>query len=259
MHETAFGALIMDVHYLENLLRRVRKGSLAIGDAVRDLKNLPYQDLGFAKVDHHRSLRKGFPEVIFCQGKTPDQVIRIMSEILKRNQNLLATRASVELFKDVKKQIPETRFDEISRMMVIEKKALPRKGLIAVLSAGTADIPVAEEAALTAEVMGNRVNRIFDVGVAGIHRLLDRSRELHKARVLVVVAGMEGALPSVVAGLVNRLVIAVPTSIGYGANFGGAAPLLAMLNSCASGITVMNIDNGFGAGFAASLVNGLGS
>lgn len=245
----------MDSKYLKNLLEKVKKSKISIAEALSSLKDLPYKDLDFVKVDHHRSLRKGFPEVIFCQGKTSTQVLKIMREILIYGKNLLATRADLKLFDKIKIEFPNAHYHEAAKLITIENRPLPRKGLIAILSAGTSDIPVAEEAAITAEVLGNKVERFYDVGVAGIHRLLDHMKEIHKARVLIVVAGMEGALPSVVAGLVNRLVIAVPTSIGYGANFGGVAPLLAMLNSCASGVTVMNIDNGFGAGFAASLVN----
>ena len=247
----------MDKGHLETILKKVRTGSLSIQEALGELKHFPYKDLKFAKVDHHRSLRKGFPEVVFCEGKTVSEAFEIIREILRHGKNLLATRASQDLFEMIRTEFPEADYHERARVIRIQKKPLPQKGLILVLSAGTADIPVAEEAALTAEVMGNKVERIYDVGVAGIHRLLDRMKDLDKARVLIVVAGMEGALPSVVAGLVNRLVIAVPTSVGYGANFGGVAPLLSMLNSCASGVTVMNIDNGFGAGFAASLVNQL--
>jgi NCAIR mutase (PurE)-related protein len=247
----------MDKNHLERILKNVKKGSLSISDALSEFKHFPYKDMKFVKVDHHRSLRKGFPEVVFCEGKTVSEAFEIIQEILRHGKNLLATRASLNLFEQVRKIFPEALYHERARVIAVQKNPIAKKGLIVVLSAGTADIPVAEEAALTAEIMGNKVERIYDVGVAGIHRLFDHLKGLDKACVLIVVAGMEGALPSVVAGLVNRLVIAVPTSVGYGANFGGIAPLLAMLNSCASGVTVMNIDNGFGAGFAASLVNQL--
>lgn len=238
-------------------MKAVREGTLSIQEALEKMKHLPYKDLKFVKVDHHRALRKGFPEVIFCEGKAVQEAFEIIQEILRHGKHLLATRASRELFDKVKGAFPKAKYHERARVITIQEKPIPPKGLIMVLSAGTADIPVAEEAALTAEAMGNRVRRVYDVGVSGIHRLFDTMEDLSKARVIIVVAGMEGALPSVVSGLVNRLVIAVPTSVGYGANFGGVAPLLAMLNSCASGVTVMNIDNGFGAGFAASLVNQL--
>lgn len=247
----------MNKNNLKDLLGKVREGTLSIEQALEGLKHFPYKDLKFAKVDHHRALRKGFPEVVFCEGKTLQESFKIIQEILTHGENLLATRANLELFEKVKQIFPKVTYHERARVITLQEKPSPKKGLIMVLSAGTADIPVAEEAALTAEAMGNRVQRVYDVGVAGIHRLFDALHHISKARVLIVVAGMEGALPSVVSGLVNRLVIAVPTSVGYGANFGGVAPLLAMLNSCASGVTVMNIDNGFGAGYAASLVNQL--
>lgn len=247
----------MDEDHLRSLLQRVKKGAVTVDKALEDLRHLPYRDMGFAKVDHHRSLRKGFPEVVFCQGKPVQDAVAIIREILTHGKNLLATRASGELYDEVVKDCPDAQYHERSRVITVERKKSPQKGRIAVVCAGTADIPVAEEAVLTARIMGNRVETLYDVGVAGIHRVMDHLRELEKARVIIVVAGMEGALPSVVGGLVSRLVIAVPTSVGYGANFSGVAPLLAMLNSCASGVTVMNIDNGFGAGYAASLVNQL--
>ena len=243
---------------LEQLLTAVRTGHVTVAGAVRQLKSLAIHDVKFARVDGHRSLRKGFPEVIYCQGKTPVQVVTIAKKILQHNDNLLATRASKETYRAVKRAIPKAQYHEAARAITVPRPPLPKRGgTLAVLCAGTTDIPVAEEAVVTAEVMGNHVKRLYDVGVAGLHRLLAVNDELLDASVLIVVAGMEGALPSVVSGLVDKPVIAVPTSVGYGASFGGIAALLAMLNSCASGVTVVNIDNGFGAGYAASLMNNL--
>jgi NCAIR mutase (PurE)-related protein len=243
---------------LARLLADVQSGRQSVTAAVRRLKSLATHDLEFARVDGHRALRKGFPEVIYCEGKTPPQVVKIARSILRHNENLLATRASTETYRAVKRAFPKARYHEAARAITVVHKPSPKRGgTIAVLCAGTTDIPVADEAAITADIMGNRVKRFYDVGVAGIHRLLAVNEELLDASVLIVVAGMEGALPSVVGGLVDKPVIAVPTSVGYGASFGGVAALLAMLNSCASGVTVVNIDNGFGAGYAASLINGL--
>jgi pyridinium-3,5-biscarboxylic acid mononucleotide synthase len=243
---------------LRKLLNDVRAGRVAAETALKQLKSLSTYDLDFARVDGHRSLRKGFPEVIYCEGKTAPQVVKIAQAILRHNDNLLATRCSKEIFRALKRAFPKAKYHEASRAVTVVRKALPKRGgTIAVLCAGTTDIPVAEEAIVTAEIMGNRVKRYYDVGVAGIHRLLALNEELLEASVLIVVAGMEGALPSVVGGLVDKPVIAVPTSVGYGASFGGIAALLAMLNSCASGVTVVNINNGFGAGYAASLMNSL--
>jgi NCAIR mutase (PurE)-related protein len=217
-------------------------------------------DLGFAQVDTHRALRKDFPEVIFGAGKTPEQIVKIAAKLVEHGQPVLATRVNADHVRALKKKFKRAVHHSLARCVTIEKKPLPKRaGFIAVVCAGTSDLPVAEEAALTAEIMGNRVERVHDVGVAGLHRMLARLELLQRANVLVVVAGMEGALPSVVAGLVAKPVIAVPTSIGYGASFGGIAALLAMLNSCASGVTVVNIDNGFGAGYAASQINALAS
>lgn len=245
---------------LGRLLGDVRAGRKSVNAALRELKSLGIHNLDFARVDGHRALRRGFPEVIYCEGKTPAQVVKIARSILRHNDNLLATRASKETFRAVKRAFPKARYHEAARAITVTRKSLPKRGgTIAVLCAGTTDIPVAEEAVITADIMGNRVKRFYDVGVAGIHRLLELNEELLDASVLIVVAGMEGALPSVVGGLVDKPVIAVPTSVGYGASFGGVAALLAMLNSCASGVTVVNIDNGFGAGYAASLINGLKS
>jgi len=238
------------------MLTKVRQGRITTKAAVRRLKSLAVHDLKFARVDGHRSLRKGFPEVIYCEGKSPSQVVAIAKKILQHNDNLLATRADKPAYRAVQCTFPKARYHEAARAITVVRKPLPkRSGTIAILCAGTTDIPVAEEAAVTADIMGNRVKRFYDVGVAGLHRLLAVNEELLKANVLIVVAGMEGALPSVVGGLVDKPVIAVPTSVGYGASFGGIAALLAMLNSCASGVTVVNINNGFGAGYAASLIN----
>lgn len=248
----------MDAAEIGRLLQNVSDGSLSVEEALNRLRSMPYEDLGFAKVDTHRGLRSGFPEVVFCQGKTQRQVSGILSAISQRNSKALATRATREMYEDVKKIVPDAEWREAARMIVVDRdKAVHAENAkyILVLCAGTADIPVAEEAVVTAEVMGSCVERAYDVGVAGLHRLLDQKERLMRANVLVVIAGMEGALASVVGGLVCRPVIAVPTSIGYGASFEGIAPLLTMLNSCAAGVSVVNIDNGFGAGYFAHLVN----
>ncbi len=242
---------------LKHLLQLYKRGKLTEHDVVHQLSALRFESLGFATVDHHRQLRQGFPEVILCQGKTPHQVAEIAVRIAKHTHPLLATRATREQFKTVKKKVRGAQYSEVARVITANapKKADHNRGTILVVTAGTSDIPVAEEAAITATMLRNPVEKLYDVGVAGIHRLLSQSEKLLNANVIIVVAGMEGALPSVVGGLVDVPVIAVPTSIGYGASFGGITALLAMLNSCASGITVVNIDNGFGAGFAASLMN----
>lgn len=229
---------------------------MTVSEALEALRSLPYEDLGFAKVDHHRALRRGFPEVIFGQGKSPEQVAEIAHELAAKGQPVLVTRASEEAFEEVQRMLPQARYHSPARCIVVEgAEARPRKAGVSVVCAGTADVPVAEEAALTAELLGNVVERLYDVGVSGLHRLLDQTPRLQRARVLVVVAGMEGALPSVVSGLVAAPVIAVPTSVGYGASFGGLAALLAMLNSCSAGVAVVNIDNGFGAGYLAGMIN----
>jgi hypothetical protein len=239
-------------------LAGVRSGKVKLTDAVEKLKAPHFDDLGFAKVDTHRSLRKGFPEVVYCEGKTIGEVVAIVDRILDEEHNLLATRASSDVYKAVATKHRDALYNERARTITVERKPLPKRGgKILVVSAGTSDMDVAEEAVVTAKMLGNEVESLYDVGVAGIHRLLSHSDKLRQASVIIVVAGMEGALPSVVAGLVDKPVIAVPTSKGYGANFGGVAPLLAMLNSCASGVTVVNIDNGFGAGYSASLINRL--
>jgi len=240
------------------LLKQFRSGRISEEKVLHAFQAAPVIDLGFAEVDTHRSLRKGFPEVIFGAGKTPEQVVRIAAEVLKREQRMLITRITTDHARVLKRKFKNAVHHEIARCITVERKTQEKRaGKIAVLCAGTSDLPVAEEAVVTAEIMGNRVERIFDVGVAGLHRLLRRLESIQQANVVVVVAGMEGALPSVVAGLVARPVIAVPTSIGYGASFGGLAALLGMLNSCGSGVTVVNIDNGFGAGYAASQINEL--
>ena len=241
---------------MREVLHQFRNDGLSLEDTLQLLRDLPYQDLGFAKVDNHRAIRKGFPEVIFGEGKSPQQVASIAEAILKQSDVVLVTRASQEVFLAVQASISDATYEETARAVVVDRRG-PRElapGVL-VVSAGTADLPVAAEAALTAELMDCGVERVFDVGVAGIHRLLDHRAILERARVVVVVAGMDGALPSVVGGLVRAPVIAVPTSIGYGASYRGLAALLAMLNSCAPGVGVVNIDNGFGAGYLAAIIN----
>ena len=246
----------MDQTRLKQLLHDVQCGQTNVDDALNQLRHLPFEDLGFAHVDHHRAIRQGFPEVIFGQGKTDEQIAAIAEKLLARSSNLLVTRTNRQAFELIKAFEPAAAYHATCNAIAVSKDAtIHGKGLIAIVTAGTSDIPVADEAAVTAELMGNRLERIFDVGVAGIHRLLSKRELLQTAKVVVCVAGMEGALPSVVGGLVNVPVIAVPTSIGYGASFQGVAALLGMLNSCSSNVTVVNIDNGFGAGFVASLIN----
>ncbi len=248
----------MNTESIRKLVEEVRSGKLSPDDAVGRLRHLPFEDLGFAKVDHHRTLRVGMPEVIFCQGKTRAQVAGIFEKLAKHKNNVLATRATREQFAAVKQKVRAAKYEEEARAIVlVQNKTQYGKGLITVVSAGTSDIPVAEEAVVTAELMGNEVARLYDVGVAGIHRLLAHREAISRSRVVVVCAGMEGALPSVVGGLVGVPVIAVPTSVGYGAAFQGMAALLGMMNSCASNVSVVNIDNGFGAGYVASLINRL--
>jgi NCAIR mutase (PurE)-related protein len=243
---------------IRKLFHEVRRGALSPDEAVERLRHLPFEDLDFAKVDHHRALRNGMPEVIFGKGKTAEQMAAIFGRLAKHGGNILATRASEDQFQAVKKAVPGAQYRGLARAIVLKRdRKKCGKGLIAVVSAGTSDIPVAEEALVTAELMGNDVQHFYDVGVAGIHRLLANRAALVKARVVIVCAGMEGALPSVVGGLVGVPVIAVPTSIGYGAAFDGLAALLGMMNSCASNVSVVNIDNGFGAGYVASLINRL--
>lgn len=243
---------------VRSLLEEVRAGRLAVDAAVERLRFLPYEELGFAKIDHHRVIRKGFPEVVFCLGKTPAQVQSICQRLAADNPIVLATRADEKKYQAVREVLPQAKYYPEARIILVGEEPTPSyPGRIAVLTAGTADVPVAEEAAVTAWAMGHRVDRIYDVGVAGLHRLLSRREELRGANVLIVVAGMEGALASVVGGLVDKPIIAVPTSIGYGAHLDGLAPLLTMLNSCASGVAVVNIDNGFGAGYMAAIINRL--
>ena len=247
----------MDAEKLKELLSQVRTGSKTPDDALKIIRKLPFENLGYARVDHHRCIRTGFPEVIYSAGKTIEQIIGIAQRLAEHHHNIIATRATRDVYDDVKKIIPDCRYHEAARILVVNPRPVAEVGNIAVVCAGTSDIPVGEEAAVTASVLGNHITRLYDVGVAGIHRLLDSCEELQCANVAVVVAGMEGALASVVGGLVDYPVIGVPTSVGYGASFGGLSALLSMLNSCASGLSVVNIDNGFGAGYQASLINKL--
>ncbi|HKP85540.1 MAG TPA: nickel pincer cofactor biosynthesis protein LarB [Blastocatellia bacterium] len=246
----------MNREKVKKLVEDARAGRISADEAADKLTRMPYEDLTFARVDHHRELRLGFPEVILGQGKTVEQIVKISERILDHSSNLLISRTTEEVFRRVSELAPDAEFHSDARMISVLRDRTERgTGLVAIISAGTSDIPVAEEAAITATAMGNRVARIYDVGVAGIHRLFGAQEDFESAQVIVVVAGMEGALPSVVGGMVSVPVIAVPTSIGYGASFDGLAALLGMLNSCASNVTVVNIDNGFGAGFVASLIN----
>ncbi|SHH71117.1 nickel pincer cofactor biosynthesis protein LarB [Clostridium grantii] len=248
----------MNSNDLKFLLESVKNGVVDIDEAMENLADLPFKDLGFAKIDNHRELRVGYPEVIYCEGKTIDQVVKIIEFMLTKNSNILGTRANKEMYLAVKEICPEAIYNDLSRTIVIKKHEIQKPDTyIAIVTAGTSDLPVAEEASVTAEILGNNVITISDVGVAGIHRLFDRLDIIRGAKVVIVAAGMEGALASVLGGLVDKPVIAVPTSIGYGANFGGLSALLAMLNSCASGVSVVNIDNGFGAGYLASMINKL--
>ena len=246
----------MNRNDLLKLLRDVRDGASSPEAALEKVSHIPFESLGFATIDHHRQIRRGFPEVILCEGKEDGEVLAILEKLLASGTNVLATRAEEGVFRKARKRFPELEYNRRGRVIYLKRDSEIRgKGPIAVITAGTSDIPVAEEAATTCEVMGNEVIRLYDVGVAGIHRLFLRQEEILKASVHIVIAGMEGALASVVGGLVGRLVIAVPTSRGYGASFGGLAALLGMLNSCTAGVVVVNIDNGFGAGYSASLIN----
>jgi pyridinium-3,5-biscarboxylic acid mononucleotide synthase len=247
----------MNEESIRDMLARVANGAMTPDEATQMLRRLPFEDVGFAKVDHHRALRCGVPEVIFCPAKTPQQVATIAGRILAGGASVLATRASQEQFEAVRQTCPDAEFHDAARCITVRRDAQEGVGCVIVVCAGTSDLPVAEEALVTARMMGADARLIADVGVAGLHRLLAHGAEMLEANVIVAVAGMEGALPSVVAGLVSVPVVAVPTSIGYGASFGGIAALLAMLNSCASGVTVVNIDNGFGAGYAAAMMNRL--
>ena len=259
-----YNDLTMDSTALRKLFDQVRSKKLSPDEAVARLRHFPFEDLGFAKIDHHRALRQGVPEVIFCEGKTPAQVAKIFARLATHNArgNVLATRATEAQYAAVLSETPQAEYRPLARAITLQRsrsRKIYGRGTIAVISAGTSDIPVAEEAVVTAELMGNRVQHLYDVGVAGIHRLLAHQSILAQARVIIVCAGMEGALPSVVGGLVGVPVIAVPTSIGYGSAFKGLAALLGMLNSCASNVSVVNIDNGFGAGYVASLINRKGN
>jgi NCAIR mutase (PurE)-related protein len=246
----------MNIKEVEKLLKDVKEGNTSVDDALDILKNFPYTDLGFARIDHHREIRTGYPEIVYCAGKTVEQVREIFRVMSERENNVIGTRADQVMFDAVKSIISDAVYYKIARIISVQKKKPePPESMIAVITAGTSDMPVAEEAAVTAELLGNNVLRIYDAGVAGIHRLVDKLPEIRKCKVIVVIAGMEGALASVVGGLVDKPVIAVPTSVGYGANFGGISALLAMLTSCSTGVTVVNIDNGFGAGFSASMIN----
>jgi NCAIR mutase (PurE)-related protein len=250
----------MNPDRLKDLLNQVKMGEMSVDQALKKMKHLPFEDIDFARIDHHRSLRKGFPEVIFGEGKTDRQIMDIMARMKKNKDNILVTRLDAPKAAKVCKRFPEAAYHPLSRVLTCLSKPAKTpetRGLVLVISAGTSDMPVAEEALLTAQIMGNPVEYLYDVGIAGLHRLMAKQEKILSASVLIVVAGMEGALPSVVGGLVDRPVIAVPTSIGYGASFNGLAALLGMLNSCASGVAVVNIDNGFGAGYLATLINRL--
>lgn len=246
----------MDEKHIKELLEKVKNGETSIDEACGQLKSLPYKDMGFANIDNHRALRTGFPEVIYCQGKTPQQIRDIMVELVDKGGNIMGTRATVSDYEAVKAVLPEVQYFETAKIIAVLNEEGQKFGkTVAVVTAGTADIPVAEEAAVTAQILGNNVERFYDVGVAGIHRLFNKLEDIRKTDVIIVVAGMEGALASVIGGLVDVPVIAVPTSVGYGANLGGVTALLSMLNSCANGVGVVNIDNGFGAAYLASVIN----
>lgn len=248
----------MNKEDIRNLLEDVKNNKVEIEEAMKKIEDLPFKDLGFAKIDNHREIRVGYPEVIYCAGKTVEQVKSIIEFMLTKNNNILATRASEEMYNSVKEICPEARYNKLGKTITIKKREEKlTDSYIVIVSAGTSDLPVVEEAAETAMIFGNRVEKLIDVGVAGIHRLFSRLDVIREAKVVIVVAGMEGALASVVGGLVDKPVIAVPTSVGYGANFKGLSALLSMLNSCASGVSVVNIDNGFGAGYNASIINKL--
>lgn len=245
----------MDQEHLENLLKNFKEGKTSLSEVLDKLKDLPFEDLGYAKVDHHRALRKGFPEVVYCPGKTLEQIKGIYASLRERNENILLTRASEEVYQELKNLDKNIQYNSQARIVYLDKKQRERIGSLLVICGGTSDIPVAEEAALTAEIMGSNVTRIYDAGVAGIHRLLHFRDKIFNANAIIAIAGMEGALPSVVAGLASCPVIAVPTSVGYGANMGGISALLTMLNSCAPNVAVVNINNGFGGGLMGSLIN----
>jgi pyridinium-3,5-biscarboxylic acid mononucleotide synthase len=242
---------------IKNLLLEIKNGKISVESGVKRLKSISYEDIDFAKIDHSRKYRKGFPEVIFAEGKKPEQIAEIASKMLLNDDLVLITRANNEIFKYVKSKIPSSEYNNIAMTITISKAKIKHYGSISIACAGTSDLPVAEEAAETSLIMGSNVKKIYDIGVAGIHRLLDKIDVLNSSNVVIVIAGMEGALPSVIGGLIDKPIIAVPTSIGYGTNFHGITPLLAMLNSCSPGIAVVNIDNGFGAGYIASRINRL--
>lgn len=243
-------------HRVAEILKSLKSGRISTEKAMIALRNLPYEDIGFAKIDNHRSLRRGFPEVVFGKGKTVDQIVKISKKIASHDGILLVTRAPKEAYLKLKKSYPKVKFDDKAKIISYRKSPpVFKKGMVLIITAGTADLPVAEEARATLEIMGNRVEILYDVGVAGIHRVLSKKHTLEKADVIIVIAGMEGALASVVSGLVSKPVIAVPTSVGYGASFGGIAPLLTMMNCCSPGVAVVNIDNGFGAAYFASIIN----
>ncbi|MCS7201981.1 MAG: nickel pincer cofactor biosynthesis protein LarB [Dictyoglomus sp.] len=245
----------MNREKIREILEKIKRGELDVEEGLEKISFLPYEDLGYAKVDYQRSITRGFPEVVFCQGKTPEQVANIMEKLLSRNPRVLATRAGKDVFELVKTKIKDAKYNEFARTITVIREDYEKKGKVIVACAGTADLPVAEEAVETAEITGSNVERIYDIGIAGLHRVLDKIKILRSANVIIAVAGMEGALPSVIGGLVDKPVIAVPTSIGYGANFNGLSALLTMLNSCVPGIAVVNIDNGFSAGYLASMIN----
>ncbi len=246
----------MNAKEVEKLLNDVKNGQTSIKKALEVLKDFPYTDLGFARIDHHREFRTGYPEIIYCAGKSVEQVREIFRVMSEKQNNVIGTRANQEMYEAVRSISTDIIYYPVARIISLQKKKTPvPESTIAIITAGTSDMPVAEEAAITAELLGNKVVRIYDAGVAGIHRLVDKLPDIRGCRVIIVIAGMEGALASVVGGLVDKPVIAVPTSVGYGANFGGISALLGMLTSCSTGVTVVNIDNGFGAGFAASMIN----
>ncbi len=241
---------------MKKTLQDYKDGKITLSEILEKIKNLPYEDLGFAKIDNHRSLRKVFPETVFCQGKTNNQILKILESMSKNDHSILATKADKKIFSAVKKVYPDAEYNDLAKIIVVKKeKTKSKKGKILVITAGTSDIPIAEEAIVTAELMGNKVEKAYDVGVAGIHRLFDIKDKIFESDVIIVVAGMEGALASIVGGLTSKPVIAVPTSVGYGASFKGIAPLLTMMNTCSEGVVVVNIDNGFGAGYFANLIN----
>ena len=241
---------------MKKILQDYKNGKIELSEVLDKIRNLPYEDLEFAKIDNHRSIRKGFPETVFCPGKTVDQILKILGSMTKNEHSILLTKADKKIFSSVKKNYPDAVYSQQAKTITIKKgKTKIKKGKILIITAGTSDIPVAEEAVVTAELMGNYVETSYDVGVAGIHRLFDIKDKIFESNVIIVVAGMEGALASIVGGLTSKPVIAVPTSVGYGASFKGVAPLLTMMNTCAEGVVVVNIDNGFGAGYFASLIN----